>query len=80
MNLCCKNSGSVKLLHWGALNCKGRVSVEHCLAQIGQWQGEQARYIGLRKNRVDLRRMAVVHNLHVLAQIPRMNQTQKALS
>ncbi len=49
------------------------VSVEHCLAQIGQWQGDQARYIGLRKNLFDLRRMAIVHNLHVLAQMLLMN-------
>jgi hypothetical protein len=64
----------------GRAQLRSGVSVEHCLAQIGQWQGEQARYIGLRKNLFDLRRMAVVHNLHVLAQIPRMNQAQKALS
>jgi hypothetical protein len=44
-----------------------RVSVEHSLAHIGQWQGERARYLGLRKNLFDLRRVAVVHNLHVLA-------------
>ena len=37
------------------------------------WQGDQARYIGLRKNLFDLRRMAVVHNLHVLAQMPLTN-------
>lgn len=64
----------------GRAQLRERVSVEQSLAQIGQWQGEQARYIGLRKNLFDLRRMAVVHNLHVLAQIPRINQTQKALS
>jgi hypothetical protein len=34
-----------------------------------KWQGEQARYLGLRKNVFDLRRMAIVHNLHVLAQM-----------
>nr|MBA3922424.1 IS5/IS1182 family transposase [Nostocaceae cyanobacterium] len=42
---------------------------EHSLAHIGQWQGDKARYIGLRKNLFDLRRMAVVHNLHVLARM-----------
>jgi hypothetical protein len=35
-------------------------------ASIGQWQGEKARYLGLRKNLFDLRRMAIVHNLHVV--------------
>ena len=57
----------------GRTELRERVSVEHCLAKIGQWQGDQARYIGLRKNLFDLRRMAVVHNLHVLAQMPLTN-------
>lgn len=41
-----------------------RVSVEYTLAHIGQWQGKQAHYLGLRKNLFALRRMAVVHKLH----------------
>ena len=49
-----------------------RVAVEHTLAHIGQWQGDQARYKGLRKNLFDLRRMAVVHNLHVIARMPEL--------
>lgn len=53
----------------GRQELRKRVSVEHTLAHIGQWQGKQARYFGLRKNLFDLRRMAVVHNLHVLARI-----------
>lgn len=60
----------------GRAKLRERVSVEHCLAKIGQWQGEQARYIGLRKNLFDLRRMAVVHNLHVLAQMLLINETE----
>lgn len=43
------------------------VAVEHTLAHIGRWQGRRARYRGLHKNLFDLRRCAVVHNLHVLA-------------
>ena len=39
------------------------------LSHIGRWQGDQARYVGTRKNLFDLRRTAVVHNLHVLAKI-----------
>ncbi len=58
----------------GRSKIRERVSVEHCLAKIGR-QGEQARYIGLRKNLFDLRRMAVVHNLHVLAQMPLLNRS-----
>ncbi|MEQ9672484.1 MAG: transposase [Coleofasciculus sp. G2-EDA-02] len=53
----------------GRARLRQRVTVEHCLAKIEQWQGDQARYLGLRKNLFDLRRMAVVHNLHVLAQL-----------
>jgi hypothetical protein len=56
----------------GRAKLRERVSVEHTLAHIGQWQGDKARYIGLRKNLFDLRRTAVVHNLHVLA---RMSET-----
>jgi hypothetical protein len=39
--------------------------VEHSLGHIGQWQGRRWRYVGERKNLFDLRRSAVVHNLHV---------------
>jgi len=44
-----------------------RVQVEHALAHIGHWQGRRARYLGTRKNLFDLRRVAVVHNLHIIA-------------
>jgi hypothetical protein len=33
----------------------------------GHWQGRHARYRGSRKNLFDLRRIAVVSNLHVIA-------------
>jgi len=45
------------------------VAVEDTLAHIGQWQGNKPRYFGSRKNLFDLCRMAVVHNLHVLARM-----------
>src|SRR5881275_3207207 len=51
----------------GRAQLRERVAVEHTLAHIGHWQGERARYRGLRKNLFDLRRCAVIHNLHVLA-------------
>lgn len=54
----------------GRVKLRERVAVEHTLAHIGQWQGDRARYIGTRKNLFDLRRMAVVHNLHVIARMP----------
>lgn len=57
-----------------------RVAVEHSLSHIGRWQGEQARYVGSRKNLFDLRRTAVVHNLHVLAKIFTHTTVQSAIS
>lgn len=53
----------------GRAELRQRVAVEHSLAHIAYWQGERARYLTLRKNLFDLRRMAVVHNLHVLAHL-----------
>jgi hypothetical protein len=51
----------------GRAQLRERVAVEHTLAHVGHWQGRRARYYGQRKNLFDLRRCAVVHNLHVLA-------------
>jgi fructose-specific component phosphotransferase system IIB-like protein len=51
----------------GRTKLRERVAVEHTLAHVGRWQGRRARYRGVRKNLFDLRRCAVVHNLHVLA-------------
>lgn len=50
----------------GRAQLRERVAVEHTLAHLGHWQGSRARYRGRRKNLFDLRRSAVVHNLHVL--------------
>ena len=47
-----------------------RVQVEHALAHVGHWQGRRARYRGTRKNLFDLRRVVVVHNLHIIARQP----------
>jgi transposase len=54
----------------GRAQLRERVAVEHSLAHIGHGQGDRARYRGLRKNLFDLRRVAVVHNLHILARFP----------
>ena len=54
----------------GRAELRERVAVEHALAHVGQWQGRRARYLGTRKNLFDLRRVAVVHNLHVIARQP----------
>lgn len=54
----------------GRATLRERVRVEHSLAHVGQWQGPRARYRGDRTNVFDLRRVAVVHTLHVLARLP----------
>jgi len=54
----------------GRARLRQRVKVEHTLAHVGRWQGRRARYRGERKNLFDLRRVAVVHNLHVIARQP----------
>ncbi len=51
----------------GRAKLRKRVAVEHTLAHVGRWQGRRARYRGTRKKLFDLRRCAVVHNLHILA-------------
>jgi len=54
----------------GRAQLRERTKVEHSLAHIGYWQGRRARYLDPRKNLFDLRRAAVVHNLHVIARQP----------
>jgi hypothetical protein len=54
----------------GRAKLRERVDIEHSLAHIGFWQGWRARYRGSRKNLFDLRRCAVVNNLHELARQP----------
>ena len=53
----------------GRAKLRERVKIEHALAHVGHWQGRRARYRGARKNLFDLRRVAVVHNLHVIGAI-----------
>jgi hypothetical protein len=63
----------------GRLGLRKRTTVEHSLAHIGHWQGDRARYLGQRKNFFDLRRVAVVHNLHVIARIPKLLPIQPGI-
>ncbi len=60
---------SRQLTPLGRAKLRQRVAVEPSLSHIGRWQGDRARYIGVRKNLFDLRRTAVVHNLHVLIRL-----------
>ncbi len=59
----------------GRAKLRERVAVEHALAHFGRWQGRRARYRGVRKNLFDLRRCAVVYNLHVMAHLTEQSQT-----
>lgn len=61
----------------GRAELRQRSAVEHSLAHVGQWQGNRARYIGQRKNLFDLRRVAVVHNLHVIARMKETSSDQQ---
>jgi hypothetical protein len=63
----------------GRAELRERTQVEHALAHIGHWQGRRARYRGTRKNLFDLRRVAVVHNLHVIARQPAADHYQLAV-
>jgi len=54
----------------GRAKLRHRLAVAHALPHVGRWQGRRARYRGVRKNLFDLRRPAVVHNLHVIARVP----------
>jgi transposase len=58
----------------GRAKLRERVAVEHDLAHVGHWQGDRARYCGQRKNLFDLRRCAVVQNLHVISHADRLSQ------
>jgi Transposase DDE domain/Transposase domain (DUF772) len=58
----------------GRAKLRERIAVEHTLAHVGHWQGRRARYRGSRKNLFDLRRCAVVDNLHVLRRLALENQ------
>lgn len=60
----------------GRAELRQRSAVEHSLAHVGQWQGNRARYLGQRKNLFDLRRVAVVHNLHVIARMKENHSEQ----
>lgn len=53
----------------GRKELRDRVVVEHRLAHVTSRQGRRARYLGIRKNTMDLRRVAAVENLHCVARL-----------
>lgn len=64
----------------GRTKLRERVTVEHTLAHVGHWQGRRARYRGTRKNLFDLRRCAVIYNLHVLARSQQLQEELQAVA
>ena len=62
--------GAAQQTPHGQARLRQRTTVEHTLAHVGRWQGRHARYLAKRGNPFDLRRVAVVHNLHVIARQP----------
>lgn len=53
----------------GRRELRRRVVVEHVLARIGAIQGRRARYVGVRKNELDLNRAAAIANLFEVARL-----------
>ena len=54
----------------GRARLRQRTTIEHSLARVQHVQGPKARYKGIRKNTLDVRRAAVVTNLQRLARLP----------
>ncbi len=54
----------------GRTRLRQRTTIEHTLARVQQIQGPRARYKGIRKNTLDVRRAAVVTNLQRIARLP----------
>ena len=55
----------------GRAHLRERTTVAHSRARVDQIQGPKARYKGVRKNTLDLRRIAVIANLQRLARLPK---------
>lgn len=54
----------------GRARLRTRTTIEHSLARVQQLQGPRARYRGLRKNTLDLRRIAAITNIQRVARLP----------
>jgi len=70
MDQACSPKRSMSLETQGRAKLRERVPVEHAISHIARWQGRRACYRGARKNLFDLRRCAVVHNLHAIQRLP----------
>jgi transposase len=58
----------------GRLRLRHRTTVEHSLARVDHIQGSTARYKRIRKNRLDVRRVAAIANLQRLARLPKVGR------
>jgi transposase-like protein len=65
-----RHSARRSRIRQGVRDSATRTTIEHSLARIQQIQGPRVRYKGLRKNTLDLRRIAVVTNLQRVARLP----------
>jgi hypothetical protein len=54
----------------GRARLREPTTVEHALARVDHIQGPKARYKGVRKNALDLRRVAVIADLQRMAPAP----------
>jgi hypothetical protein len=50
----------------GRERLRERVAIEHTLGRIARRQGRRARYVGVRKNLFDLRRVSAIQNLEIV--------------
>ncbi len=55
----------------GRARLRERTTIEHSLGRVERIQGPKARYVGTRKNTLDLRRVSVVTNLQRIARLPK---------
>ena len=55
----------------GRTRLRQRTTIEHSLARVDHLQGPKARYKGILKNTLDVRRVAVVANLQRIARLPK---------
>lgn len=55
----------------GRTRLRQRPTIEHSRARIEHMQGPKARDNGIRKNTLDVRRVAVVANLQRIARLPK---------
>jgi hypothetical protein len=62
---------ALRRTHEGRVALRERVRVEHALAKLGAVQGNRARYKGMRRNELDVRRCAAVVNLQTVARLQR---------